>query len=324
MGKSNWFKRKLALLAYALSNAENDALGQKGDALVTNASMSQTLNQGTMADALLRGEITLEVKELRWRMYKVLAESKGKAAKITGYDEDGMPIVETYNVDTYDLSKVNCDDADSYPVEMVVMNINSTLSKHEAFDGFDSDRDMYSKEVKKDKEMFGLVGADVEEESFTHGEISFDNLQSTLKDNKAILIERELIAKFNIEDYTKKLIVRNISEDEKLLEFYVSQYVDDFNRKSRLFISEIKKAIKNPRMTNMLDIDKVIFITEKALGVADGLEFQYEIKKFDKIVKHNGSYVIKYIAKPIINGEDIFVKYKEDDLEERYKNKEAK
>jgi len=323
MSIGTWIKRKMALLAFALSKAENSALRQREDVLDNAHGHIQTYNQGTLADALLKGEITLPVKELRWRLYKVLSESRGRAAKITGYDKDGMPIVETYTVEKYKLDKVMRDDADPYPVEMVVKNDEVTLSSYQAFTHFDSNKTNLDKEVEKDKEMFNLVGA-VENSGFTHTEISFDDMMTTLKDKKSIIIERELRPKFDLEYYTKKLLVRNISEDKKLLEFYVSEYPDEYNRKSRMFISEIKKAIKNPRMADMLDINKVMFITEKTIGVQDGLEFQYEIQKFDKIVVYNGSYVIKFIAKPIVNGENIFIKYKELGLEQRYENKEPK
>ena len=108
----NWIKRKMALLAFALSKAEISTLHQKEDALDSPEGMSQTMNQGSILDALKKGEMTLPVKELRWRLYKVLNESKGKTATITGYDEDGLPIVKTYSVDKYKLDKVIRDDAD--------------------------------------------------------------------------------------------------------------------------------------------------------------------------------------------------------------------
>ena len=321
---TNWFKRKMALLAFALSKAETSTLHQKQDVLDNVDGMSQTYNQGTMADALLRGEITLPVKELRWRLYKVLDSSKSKVAKITGYDDDGLPIVQTYSVDKYKLDKVMRDDVDNYPVEMVIKNEDLTNSTFEAFEEFDSNRVSGDTMPETKHEMFDMIGQETTATTFTHVNITFDDMMSTFKDKKTIFIQREFRAKFNIEDYVKKLIVRDISEEEKLLEFYVSAYPDEYNRKSRLFINEIKKAIKNPRFSDSLDIEKVIFITDKAIGVDDGLEYEYQIEKFDKIIEFNGSYVIKFVAKPIINGDNIFEKYKLAELEERYKNKKAK
>jgi hypothetical protein len=127
-----------------------------------------------------------------------------------------------------------------------------------------------------------------------------------------------------IENFTKKLNVRHINNDEKLLEFYVSKYPDKEIKTTSLFINQIKKAIENPISVNFLNIDKVNFVTYKCLGVVDFLHFEYDNLLFDKIIEFNGYYIIKYKAKLVINGEPILQKYKSEELELRYKNKEAK
>ena len=55
-------------------------------------------------------------------------------------------------------------------------------------------------------------------------------------------------------------------------------YPDEYDRKTRLFISEVKKAIENPMSVNMLDIEEVIFVTYKSIGVDDFLEFKSSYK----------------------------------------------
>jgi hypothetical protein len=319
-----WFKRKMGLLAIALARVEKQALKQASDAVGENEAMSQTYHQGTLSDALLKGEITMPVKELRWRLYKVLSASKGRIAKITGYDDDGLPIVNTYNLEKFKLDKVSRDNFDPYDVELSIENEDITKS---ILDGFSNENLNEIDEHKiddYDSGKFDLVGADVFEDSRTIAEISFDKMISTLKSKKTIFIERELRPKFEIESYTKKLLVRKINEEEKLLEFYLSLYPDEYDRKTRLLINEIKKINENPRCSSLININKVIFITDGAIGAKDGLEYEYEILKFDKVVEFNGFYVIKFIAKSIINGENIFKKYKLDELELKYKNKEAK
>lgn len=320
----NWIKRKLALLAFAVSKAETLTLHQREDVLDAPEGMSQTMNQGSILDALKKGEMTLPVKELRWRLYKVLKESKGKTATITGYDEDGLPIVKTYTVDKYKLDKIIHDNADDYPVEMVVTNDVLTQSTFEAFDKFDSNYVSGDTRPAPKQEMFEIIGQEMSGTSYTHLEISFDDMMSTFKDKKSLYFQREVRPKFELESYVQKMLVRNISDDEKLLELYVSIYTDEYNRKSRLFINEVKRAMKNPRFTDMLEITKINFISDKTIGSEDGLEYEYEIVKFDKIVEFNGSYVIKFIAKPIVNGDNIFEKYKLEELEERYLHKKAK
>ncbi len=58
------------------------------------------------------------------------------------------------------------------------------------------------------------------------------------------MIVRDILPNFYLENFTLKMNVRTISETDKMLEFYVSKYPDEYNRTSRLFISEIKKIMK--------------------------------------------------------------------------------
>jgi hypothetical protein len=321
----NWLNRKLGLVSLALSRVEKDAFSQKPDAVSSGGELEQGYHQGMLADSLLRGEITMPVKELRWRLYKVLNQSKSKTAKITGYDADGLPIVETYDIDKYKLDKIIKDDADPYPVVMVVKNMAMGKPTAEEF-GNENMKVLDKEEIvsyEEDKEKFDLIGTE-KWDARTLGEISFDDMVASMKSKKTLYVERDFRPKFEIEEYTKKLLIRKINENERLLEFYLSEYPDEYNRKTRLLISDIKAAIKNPRHSDLIEFKKVGFITDKVIGAPDGLEFEFEIKKFDKIIKFNGHYVIKFIAEATIDGDNIFTKYKLDELEERYKNKEAK
>ena len=320
-----YIKRKLGLLSLALARVEKQSLNQVSDAVGENEAMSQSYEQGNLSDSLLKGVITMPVKELRWRLYKVLSESKHKTARITGYDEDGLPIVETYTLGKYKLDKIKKDDYDPYKVMLVVKNDDIVKTTAEAF-GNEKLKVLNDEEIENyddDKEKFDLIGTE-KWEARTLGEISFDDMVATMKSKKTLFVGRDFRPKFEIEQYTKKLLVRKINETERLLEFYLSSYPDEFDRKTRILISDIKNAMKNPRSSDLLDFNTVGFITDKVIGASDGLEYEFEIKKFDKIIEFNGHYVIKFIAEATIDGDNIFEKYKLDDLEKRYENKEAK
>jgi hypothetical protein len=109
-----------------------------------------------------------------------------------------------------------------------------------------------------------------------------------------------------------------------LLEFYISKYPKEDDAKTAFLLSEIKKAIINPRVSDMLDFETVSFITNKTIGVMDMLLFNYEINKFDKIIEFNGNYVIKFIANVVINGDDLMEQYREEELDKKYENKQRK
>jgi hypothetical protein len=308
-----WIKKKMASLALAMANVEKDMLSQ-GGGIGESTNQHRRHRQGSLADDLKQGQVTQQVKELRWRMYKVLEVSKKHKTKVVGYDEDGFMLTET--VESKDgstlLSKAKLDGHDDYPLELIVNNDEITLSVSEAMFGVDG-----VGKINKDLDDDGNPRA-------TIGEVGGEDNESSNKSVRVIMCNRELRTKFEIEKYAKKMNVRTISDTKKLLEFYVSIYPDEYNRKSRFFISEIKKAIKNPRVCDFLNINGVEFISYNTVGSEDMLNFEYKITGFDKIVEFDGYYVVKFKSEVIKNGESIYEKYREKDLDERYKNKEPK
>ena len=109
-----------------------------------------------------------------------------------------------------------------------------------------------------------------------------------------------------------------------MLEFYVSVYPDPYDRSSRLFLSEIKKVILNPDLSNTFEMKSIDFISFKTLGTNDFLEYKYSDVTYDKIVEFNGFYVIKFKCKVIVNGRDIFEEHRQEVLDKKYENKDKK
>lgn len=313
---SNWVKNKIAMLSLAMSKVENNTLSQTGTPLGEDTSKSQRHTKGTAIDDLKQGIITQEVKNLRWRTYKILGETQGRIAEIIGYDDDGIPIVKTRKTDNKSgLRKVKIEPSDKYPIEMVVDNSEIPTS------GNDTINNEYLDLLDKPQIVYDENGEAI---SATHGEIDANEFFITNKSELPINIERDEAPKFKIENFTKKLHIRKISESKRLLEFYVSMYPDEFVRTTRLFISEVKKAIENPKQSTMLSVNNVDFVSYKTIGVNDFLMFKYNNLKFDKIATFNGHYVIKFIGDVEINGESIFDEYRVDELDNKYENKDKK
>ena len=316
-----WFKRQATAFALATASVEKDSLKQSSIELEGNIGQVQRHNQGTLADALDRGEITQEVKELRWRLFKVLEASDKMVINSLSVDDEGYHDLNvkksTSATIKSGLKKIKLDTHDDYPLEMVINNKEVTLS------GIDIISNDNIKEYDLD-ERVESVKSDDESKSATLGEISNDDYHSNIKTDKPIKIIRDLRPKFELESFTNKLNIRIINDKERLLEFYVSIYPDEYDRKTRLFLSEVKKAIKNPRASNMLDIIGVGFTSYKDIGVKDFHQFHYEVKEFDKIVQFDGYYVIKFKSEVILNGEYLLEKYRLKELDQKYKNKESK
>lgn len=308
-----WLKRKIGTITLALSNVEKGALSQTGELMSTDIQKYQRHTQGQLADSLINGEVTQEVLNLKWRTYKILKASEGMSSKIIGYETDGTPIVETKKIGKKaGLKKIKLDPNDKYSLEMVIDNSEIVLSGNEAMD---NEHISLLDEVMVNDTILGQTA--------THGSIESDEYFITSKTERPIKITRDVLPNFYLENFTKKLNVRTISKDKRLLEFCVSIYPDEYNRTSRLFLSAVKKLINGQTQT-MTDIKKVEFVSYKSLGVNDYLEFEYEIESFDKVVEFNGFYIIKFIGKVKKNGVDIFEQHKVDTLEKKYENKEKK
>lgn len=322
MGLGKFLKRMVSAIAFATGSVEKSALSQgEGENLGAGSQQHRRHRQGSLADSLNQGIINQQVQELRWRMYKVMEESQNYKTKIIGENEDGTYITVTEKIDHTEkasslLNKVRLDEFDDYDLELVVQNDEVAIGIVDGMDDIESDIDNV---VKNYDEKGNVISA-------THGEVDGEESQSANKAMRPIECTRELRQKFEIENFTKKMNVRKISESERLLEFYVSKYPDEYNRKSRFFLSEIKKAMKNPRMCDFLEISTVGFVSYNTLGVKDLHEFEYKITKFDKIIEFDGYYVIKFKAEVMKNGESIYEKYAEgaDKLIEKYENKDRR
>ena len=311
----NWFNRRMAMLSLAMSNVEKNALGQQGDTLSSDVNQVQRHTQGQLADSLKHGEITQEVMDLRWRTYKILRESEGVTAEIVGYDEDGMPIVKTKKVNKkLGLKKVKVDPSDVYKLEMVVDNSEIVIGGNQAMDN--ENISILDEVLKGENENGDLVA--------THGIIDSVDYYATNKSERPIILIRDVLPNFYLENFTLKMNVRTINETDKLLEFYVSKYPDEYNRTSRLFISEVKKVMTDNVKSTMLEFNGVNFITYKTLGTDDFLEYEYDNVSFDKIVEFNGYYIVKFNASVKINGNDILETHRVAELDKKYEQKVKK
>jgi hypothetical protein len=299
-------------MSLAIGNVEKNMLGQTGETLGSDVNQVQRHTQGQLADSLKHGEVTQEVINLRWRTYKILREAEGVTAEIVGYDEDGMPIVKTKKVNKkLGLKKVKLEPSDEYKLEMVVDNSEIVIGGNQAMEN--EHISLLDEVLKSENENGDLVA--------THGVIKSVDYFATNKSERPIMIIRDNLPNFILENFILKMNVRTINKTDKLLEFYVSKYPDEYNRTSRLFISEVKKIMNEGINSTMLDFNSVNFITYKTLGSDDFLEYEYDNISFDKIVEFNGYYVIKFIGKVKTDGNDILETHRVVELDKKYEQK---
>jgi len=311
----NWLQKKIAWFMISTSNVEKNALGQNGQTLETDINKHQRHTQGQLADSLINAEITQEVLNLKWRTYKILKATSGVKSTIVGYDEDNIPIVKTTKRNNKaGLKKVKLDDFDDYKLEMVLDNSEITLSTTDMF--FNENLEVLDNVLENYDDNGSLI-------SVGHATIGANELSIIEKGDRPIKIKRQEYTNFLLENFTKKLNIRKIKKDERLLEFYVSVYPDEYNKNSRLFLSSVKKVMTGKK-ESFLEFDGIEFLTYKTIGADDFLLYSYEIIGFDKIIEFNGFYVIKFKAKLTIDGHDILEQHKVGELEKKYENKDKK
>lgn len=306
----NWIKNKMVAIAIATSGVEKNALNQSGKKLEENVESERKMQSNDLLQALKNGEVNQEVRNLRWRTYKVMNEAQKVKANLhykyktnedgtreIELDEDGNMIFD-YTIEkkdkVNDLAHVKVDTSDNYPVEMVVYNDAIT------------------------KSILSVI------ENMTEGPSSESYYAGNMND-KPIHVIRDFMPKFEIENYTKKLVVRTINETEKLLEFYISKYEDPDNFSTKMLITELKKLMANgPEKINSIEIKEVGFVTHKTVGKSDFLAYGYQITSFDKIVEFDGNYVLKFKTNLLVDGASLFDKFREEELDKLYENKEKK
>jgi hypothetical protein len=343
---SNWFKKQITNIAIAMANVEKNVFSQEGLDLASNTSMTQTKNQHSVMNSLIRGEITEEVEKLRWRMYNTLSNMCKITHKLKGYDSDGYPIMERVFIgDEIRLKSIKTDETDGGELIMVVDNTPISLSGFESIingDGTNTENysgntvgtnntittNLLNNEINVDEldytDKHGISSnINLNELTSMSAVTIFENLKidSTKETIHPITAIRESRPKFEIEKFTKKLHIKKYN-DKFLLEFYVSKYPEEYNPTSKFFISHIKKLKETPRRDSMLEMEGIHFVTDKTVGVPDFLEFEYKIINFHNIVEFNGYLIIKFIGDVVKNGDSIIEKYRNIELDEKYKNKE--
>lgn len=249
---------------------------------------------GSLADALLKGEVTQEVKDLRYRMYKILEEVD--KFKLT-FDKDGNYTVEKVSVPTDIRVKKN---------ETVIL-VQDVLSFYDYGDGGDEILNMFDS-----NDIMGVTST-----TFNY----------KMKQNKYLKINRDFTPKFRLEDYVNKVVLKT-SKKKIIMEMYVSSYKDYIDTTQPFFLKELKTIhSKKDLRNNMLDINNLKFnVLNPRYSAHNNMLFHLDVVKLASIVedKKLGSYIISYEVE--INNVDVKLteKYYEDKVETKYDNNTKK
>lgn len=278
----SFYKLEKNIFFYGKNNNISPAIGkecEKDSESLSYAFKNQVVNQ--------------ELKNLRWRTYKIIQHSRGYQTHIS-VDPNSNKEIANVKKNKYSLNKIKLDN-DDYPLEILFKNDIHTLTINETLNSLETDKP-----------------------------VNVEMLNSNSKGKTYLSVFRETPPNFKIEEYCTKLHIRKYNDNEKLIEFYVSKYPEAFNTKSTMFVNKVKNIMEREIRDNILDLKEVGFSSFQTLGCDDFNEFLYRIKKFDSIVEFNGSYIIKFIGEVIYENKYMLTDFIEKELEEKYNNLESK
>jgi hypothetical protein len=274
--------------AFATKNTETQIFTQGGvDSANGGIIMSQDVTQGThaLSKALLKGELTEEVKQLRYRTYKVDREAKnykyfaptlalkkkeGKDNKFVSYDKsDGLDVITIqYN---YALSEDTLD------------------AINQIENGGRGEKTKYKFEIKRNF-------------------VPRFRLEEFLK--KVVvkrLDETHAILDFYFSQYPERFF--NTSDDKSF--------------RSKAFINELKR-IRNGGKSDVLDMEQMRFITSHAYKKDDLIEYVFRNLWYRETVEFDGDYILRFKASIEHDGYDLTASYYNKTMDEKYKNNEKK
>ena len=164
----------------------------------------------------------------------------------------------------------------------------------------------------------GVVDAsqDAEKEG---DEVNNNNNTYTLK------INRDNFPRFFIEKYIKKIVVREGGNQNIKIDLYCSTYARQFHPTDSLFITEIKNILeKKNKPTDTVIMDSIEFISDGSYGFKDICLFCLGIVNFEGINVYDGNFVLTYTGVPIVWGLDMTEKYRTEEMDKKYANKEMR
>ena len=233
--------------------AVDDILTKSNKTSDGSVTAEQKLEQDNVYASLVKGEITQEVKDLRYETYQA-----ARKASEYQYIGGGTAVKKNTMLKNIDAKVEN---EDNLKVVLVQANHLIPTSVYDA----------------------------VEEALHKHAELPTEH---------RLKIERKYYSRFKIEDYATQLVVKESPTDKNyILDFYVPIEPVENQPKAIYFSQEVKSVFRSKSCTSdILDIDNVSFITEKAYPVLDMHGYSFKYLEFLKMIEYNGSYIIRYYA----------------------------
>lgn len=280
---------------YGLKDTNDTVFTQAGIDNSVGTEIQQQVTENRVSKDLLKGEVTQQVEELRYRTYKVDRESKQfeyfSPTKAIRFDKQDSKFVKYDNSDNLELITIQPNHANTANI----------------YDG------------TKDVDFLNAKLIDGQ------GNVSINLGHFDVENKYNIEIERDFMPRFKLEAYTTRLVVKKLDdEDNMVLDFYVSKYPQEKDMKSIYFIKEVEKLMSGYRQSDITSMTRLSFVTSHAYGLNDMIEFRFDHIYYKGILEYDGHYVLKFKAHAYVNGKDQTDEFYSKSMDEKYRNNEKK
>lgn len=239
------------------------------------SAIEQKKEQDNLYSALLRGEVTQEVREARHEMY--YAERKSH-----DYVYNGGGHAKKLN-DVFDYEG-KAEKSDGHRILIVQDNYQDNASIE------DYGIDVGLVEKNGSEAYKTITGDDIAKKEYT------------------FKITRDFIPKFKIEEFIKKVVIKEYG-DKNILDIYVSKYPVEFDRRSRMFVNMMHEIYEGNTRSEIIDFNTLSFISRNAYGSDDLKLYSYKDFEFHDIIDFDGNYVLRFVCTPEDNGTDLIAEF---------------
>lgn len=160
-------------------------------------------------------------------------------------------------------------------------------------------------------------------------EVSIDNVYtpSGLYDyDTTITVEYGFTPRFNLEKFVKKVVVRKGNDPERsFVDLYLPTEASQFGKIDAILISNLF-AIFNEKnfRSDILDIDKIYWYSDKAWNCEEFCSFIYDDVKPSDVNIFDGSFVFTFDCHTVDEKKDLAEKFKTKELDEKYEKEAPK
>ena len=291
--KKFWLNVKLFFHYFFAGMASADAeitSGEKTSATGDGIGIEQKKETNNVFAQLIRGEVTEEVKELRYEMYQ--ADRKSHE-----YTYSGGGRAKKNNIFSYGGS---IDEEDGNEIQIVQENDTISLSLTD----------------------YGIISYG---EHVAYDDTK-DNDPDKLHDGeKRIHIRYWDVPRFKIENFAKKIVVKKTDEPEKrILDLYFWDRPNQFERISRIFVNYMEKIYNREVRPDIFDFEGLGFISYRAYGTDATKMYGYSNIQYRGIKKFDGNYVVSLMADVVEDGTDLLDDIYHESTAKKIANNEAR